>query len=189
MVVKRLGVIVALFWVSGACVLAAGFTIEQALSAPFPSDLTAAPSGGAVAWVFNDRGIRNIWIADPPGYRGRKVTAYAEDDGLEITDLSITPDGKRIVYVRGSGANRRGEVPNPTSRADGTEQAVFAVPTSGGEPRRLAVGRGVAVAPKGDQAAYVARVGDKDQVFLIGLEGEAKATQLFKARGDEGSLS
>ena len=92
-------------------VLAAGFTIEQVLSAPFPSDLTAAPSGGAVAWVFNDRGVRNIWIADPPDYRGRKVTAYAEDDGLEITDLSITPDGKRIVYVRGSGANRRGEVP------------------------------------------------------------------------------
>jgi dipeptidyl aminopeptidase/acylaminoacyl peptidase len=163
--------------------------IEQVLSAPFPTDLTPSPSGGAVAWVFNDRGLRNIWIAEPPDYKGRKLTAYAEDDGMEITDLSFTPDGKRIVYVRGSGANRRGEVPNPLSRAEGTDQAIFVVPTGGGEPRRLAVGRGPAIAPKGDGIAYVARVGDKDQVFLINLEGEAKAIQLFKARGDGGNLS
>jgi dipeptidyl aminopeptidase/acylaminoacyl peptidase len=174
---------------SAASPASAAFTLEQVLSAPFPTDLTAAPSGGAVAWVFNDRGMRNIWIAEPPDYKGRKLTAYSEDDGLEISDLSFTPDGKRIVYVRGSGANRRGEVPNPLSRADGTEQVIFVVPTGGGEPRRLAVGRGPAVAPKNEWVAYVARVGDKDQVFLINLEGEAKATQLFKARGDEVSLS
>ena len=27
------------------------FTIEQVMSAPFPDELTAAPVGGAVAWV------------------------------------------------------------------------------------------------------------------------------------------
>jgi hypothetical protein len=31
------------------------FTLEQVLSAPFPSDLAAAPTGGAVAWVFDAR--------------------------------------------------------------------------------------------------------------------------------------
>src|SRR5437899_579295 len=32
------------------------FTLEQVLSAPFPEELVPAPTGGAVAWVFNDRG-------------------------------------------------------------------------------------------------------------------------------------
>ena len=35
------------------------FTIEQVMSAPFPDELTAAPAGGAVAWVSNARGVRN----------------------------------------------------------------------------------------------------------------------------------
>ena len=40
--------------------------IESLLSAPFPSTLSAAPAGGALAWVQNDRGVRNIWIALAP---------------------------------------------------------------------------------------------------------------------------
>src|SRR5438309_1647192 len=56
------------------------FTLEQALSAPFPDDLVAAATGGAVAWVFNTNGARNIWVAAPPEYQGRPVTAYADDE-------------------------------------------------------------------------------------------------------------
>jgi dipeptidyl aminopeptidase/acylaminoacyl peptidase len=165
------------------------FTLEQVLSAPFPTDLTAAPSGGIVAWVFNDRGVRNIWTAGPPDYRGRKLTAYTEDDGEEISDLSFTPDAKALVYVRGSGANRRGEFPNPLSRPEGAEQAIFVVSLAGGAPRRLAAGRGVAVSPRGDRVAFVGRAGDKDQVFTVSLEGGEKPAELFKGRGDEGTLT
>ena len=32
------------------------FTLAQVLSAPFPSSLVAAPAGGRVAWVYDDRG-------------------------------------------------------------------------------------------------------------------------------------
>src|SRR5438105_15771741 len=39
------------------------FTLDQVMSAPFPEGLVAAPAGGSVAWVFNDRGARNIWVA------------------------------------------------------------------------------------------------------------------------------
>ena len=166
------------------------FTLEQVLSAPFPADLTAAHSGGVVAWVFNDRGVRNVWVAGPPEYRGRKLTAYTEDDGQEISDLSFAPDAKALVYVRGGGANRRGEIPNPLSRPEGAEQAVFVAPLAGGSPRRLAAGRGVAVSPRGDRVAYVARAGDKDQVFTVPLEGGSeKPAELFKGRGDEATLS
>src|SRR5881392_1129282 len=69
-----------------------GFTLDQVMSAPFPDELTAAPSGGAVAWVFNTRGARNIWVAAPPDYGGRAVTAYTDDDGQEVGDVRWTPD-------------------------------------------------------------------------------------------------
>ena len=41
------------------------FTIEQVLSAPFPTNLVAAPARNRVAWVFNAQGRRNIWVAGP----------------------------------------------------------------------------------------------------------------------------
>jgi acetyl esterase/lipase len=52
----------------------ASFSLEQVMSAPFPSALTAAPKGGAVAWVLNEHGARNVWVADAPTYSGRRLT-------------------------------------------------------------------------------------------------------------------
>ena len=51
------------------------FTIDQVLSAPFPGNLTAAPTGDAVAWVFNDKGVRNLWVAEAPEYKARPLVA------------------------------------------------------------------------------------------------------------------
>src|SRR5947208_2504403 len=79
------------------------FTIEQVMSAPFPDELTAAPTGGAVAWVFNSRGARNIWVAAPPDYAGRAVTAFAEDDGQEVGALRWSPDGSKLAFVSDRG--------------------------------------------------------------------------------------
>ncbi len=160
------------------------FTLDQVLSAPFPTDLTAAPGSGAVAWVFNDRGARNVWVAEPPDYRGRRLTDFMEDDGQEISDLAFTAKGTSIVFVRGGGASRRGEFPNPLSRAEGAEQAVMAVALSGGAPRKLAEGHSPAVSPGGDRVAYVL----KDQVWSVPSDGAEKPVPLFKARGEEGGL-
>src|SRR5436190_16357973 len=55
---------------------AATFTLEQVLSAPFPSDLVAAPGGGKVAWLLNERGARNVWMAAAPDFKGVRLTAY-----------------------------------------------------------------------------------------------------------------
>ncbi len=52
------------------------FTLQQVLSAPFPSSLTAAPQGGRVAWVDDAQGVRNVWVADPGPdgrYRSRPI--------------------------------------------------------------------------------------------------------------------
>jgi dipeptidyl aminopeptidase/acylaminoacyl peptidase len=160
------------------------FTLEQVMSAPFPSDLTAAHVGGAVAWVFDTRGARNVWIAEPPDYRGRAMTSYTGDDGQEITELAFMPDGKGVVYVRGGARNHDGENPNPTSDPAGSTQAVYSVPGGGGEPQRVGEGASPAVSPRGDRLAFV----QKDKVWWAPLDGSAKASQMFQARGNCGSL-
>ena len=87
----------------------AAFTLEQVLSAPFPSDLVAAPSGGAWPGSSTQKGARNVWVAAAPDYRGHAVTAYPDDDGQEISEVAFTPDGKSVAYVRGGPPNRASE--------------------------------------------------------------------------------
>src|SRR4051812_18446073 len=67
-----------------ACLLYAQ-SVDQYLSAPFPSDLTVAAS--KVAWVSNLRGVRNVMVAEPPQYKAHAVTSYTTDDGQELTQL------------------------------------------------------------------------------------------------------
>src|SRR5712691_12969167 len=76
-----------------------GFSLEQALSSPFPSDLTASKSGDKLAGVFDHLGKRNIWVAEAPAFKGRQLTRYDNDDGQEITELVFSPDGNWIAYV------------------------------------------------------------------------------------------
>ncbi|MGE5277817.1 MAG: prolyl oligopeptidase family serine peptidase [Acidobacteriota bacterium] len=160
------------------------FTLEQVMSAPFPTELTAATTGGAVAWVFNARGVRNVWVAEPPDYRGRAVTSYAQDDGQELSDLQFSGDGRTLVYVRGSEPNHAGEIPNPRSDPAGAAQAVYSVPAAGGQPRRLGDGASPAVSPRGDRVAFVW----KEKVWWAPLDGSEKAAEAFVARGVCGNL-
>ena len=89
-------------WTPGvATATAADFTLDQALSFPFVSELVSAPKADRIAWVRMVRGVRNIWVADGPTYLPRQVTAFTDDDGQELTQLTFSPDGTRLVFVRG----------------------------------------------------------------------------------------
>lgn len=162
------------------------FTIEQVLSAPFPTELVAAPGGGAVAWVQNAEGVRNIWIAEAPTYNGRQRTDYRLDDGQALSDLQFTPDGAAIVYVRGGGPNRAGETPNPTSKAAGAERAIWIVPVSGeSAPRRLVEGASPAISPQGDRLAFPRQ----SAIWAVTLTGAAaEPEQVAEVRGSPQSL-
>jgi dipeptidyl aminopeptidase/acylaminoacyl peptidase len=162
-------------------VSASPFTIEQVMSAPFPSQLVASPKGDRVSWAVNDRGARNVWVAEAPAWTGRAVTSFPDDDGLDLSDLAFAPDGRSLVFVRGEGRNGRGELANPLSLAGGGVQEVWIAPVSpsGAEPRRLADGHGPAVSPKDGRIAFVL----KDEAWWIGPEPGAKPEQPFHARG------
>ena len=118
------------------------FTVEQILSSPFPSGLVAAPSGGHVAWVFTDRGVRNVWIASPPEYRGRAVTTFSQDDGQEITQLVWSDDASRLAFTRGGPQNRASELPNPLSDPAGVERAVWVIELAQDTPQVVKLGDG-----------------------------------------------
>src|SRR6185437_13214849 len=68
-----------------------GFTLEQVLSYPFPLDLTAARHGDRIAWVIDQNGVRNVWVAKAPDFKPHQVTRFTQDDGQEITQLTISP--------------------------------------------------------------------------------------------------
>jgi Tol biopolymer transport system component len=168
----------------------AGFTIAQALSAPFTSHLRAAGSKSRLAWVANIDGRRNIWVAEPSpektGYVSRPITHYADDDGQELSAPEWAPDAESIVYVRGEGT--RGEshpVPNPAWFPKGAQQQIWIVGADSGEPTLLADGAAPAISPNGKTVAYIL----KGQLWTVSLQKSgAKPEQLVQTRGSAENL-
>lgn len=159
------------------------FTIEQVLSAPFPESLVAAPKGQRIAWTFNAEGKRNVWFAEGPGFKARQLTPYNQDDGQEITQLSFTADGRFVVYVRGGDPNGAGEIPNPTSGAEPTVQAVYAVECETGRIKALGAGSEPKVSPVGDQVLF----SPGGQIHVAAILATGKPQPLFIARGNNDS--
>jgi dipeptidyl aminopeptidase/acylaminoacyl peptidase len=159
------------------------FSLEQVLSAPFPSALTAAPKGGAVAWVLNEHGARNVWVADAPDYAGRRLTNYHDDDGQEIDQLAWTPDGRSLVFVRGGDFENQGADPNPASLPQGVDQSIWIAPLAG-PPRKITEGNSPAVSPSAGNVAFLR----KDQIWSVSLQEGAKPSQLIHAKGQASEL-
>src|SRR5437764_2300320 len=167
----------------------ATFTLEQVMSSPFPTDLTAASTGERIAWTSAFRGARNVWVADGPSFAAKQVTHHTEDDGMQIASVRLTPDGKTVLYARGSEQNREGEVADPTSNINQPHQQVFAVDIDqGGQPRLLGeMGCGsegcedIEISPDGQSAAWAAR----KQIWIAPIAGGAAAKSIGYIRGDD----
>ncbi len=163
---------------------AARFTLEQVMSAPFPSNLTVSHHSGKVAWVLDENGARNLWVAEAPDYKGRRLTKFTADDGQEIAEISWTPDGRSVIYVRGGDFEMGRDNPNPASFADAVEQAIWLAPVNGDAPRKLAEGNQPAISPKGDRIVFM----KAGQIWSMGLAPDSKPAQLIHAKGRAGSL-
>jgi len=166
---------------------AQSWTIQQAMSAPFNSELQASPKGARFLWIADQQGRRNIWIADAgkEPSAARKVTPYDADDGLEIGEVSWTPDGESIVYVRGGDFEHPTRpLPNPALLPGGVEQDIWIVAAAGGPPRKVAEGRAPSISPDGKMLAFLS----KEQIWTVALgDAGAKPAQMFHARGSIGA--
>jgi dipeptidyl aminopeptidase/acylaminoacyl peptidase len=173
-----------------ADVWAANFTLEQVMSSPFPSNLTAAAKSGRIAWVFNAKGASNVWVADAPDFAARQVTHFNDDDGQPLASLRITADGRTVVFARGSEASEAGRIADPTSSVSARKQKVWAVDVASGNARPLGdMGcaeegcEDIQISPDGQFAVWAA----KSQLWLAPVSGATPAQQLTELRGDNNS--
>ena len=130
-------------------------TIEQYLSPASPLEMTAARKADRIAWMTYDRGMRNVYTAVAPSFRPVRLTRFLDDDGRDLTDVSLSDDGSIAVFVRGSAPNRQGWIANPLHDPSGAEREIWAVRTSGGTPWRVAEGGAPALSPDGRYVLYV----------------------------------
>jgi dipeptidyl aminopeptidase/acylaminoacyl peptidase len=165
-------------------IFAQNFSLEQVRSYPFPSGLTASAKLPRIAWVFNERGVRNVYVADAPDFTPRKLTNYTADDGQELVDLKVSPDGKYVVFVRGGSEGNWSDVPPiPDSMPTGAKMQIISIPFAGGEAKVLAEANSPAISPKSDRVVF-----ERDgSIFTVPIDGSAQAKRLFSARGSNGS--
>lgn len=163
------------------------FTLEQVTGAPFSSELRAAPKGDRVVWVVNQRGHRNLYAAEiGAAAQAHALTHYDEDNGLDLGDITWTPDGLNVVYARGGDFEFPGKpLPNPALLTGGVTEEIFVVPVNGGEPRKLGEGRAPKVSPDGRTLVYLSG----GQVMTRAFAGEDKPAVLFHARGELDELT
>jgi len=171
------------------------FTLQQLLSSPFPTNLVGVQAAGdhpaRIAWIFDAKGERNVWVADAPNFGARQVTHYTGDDGMPLAALKLTPDGRTVVYARGTEANSAGETADPTSGVEKRTQQVWAADVDKGEhnsdePRLLGdMGcdeegcEDIQVSPNGEFALWSA----KKQIWIAPISGKDKAKALTFVRG------
>lgn len=166
------------------------FTLEQVMSFSFPTELITAERGNRVAWVFDIKGVRNVWVADGPDFNrtARQVTHYKDDDGQPIASLRLTPDGKTAVYALGSELNDAQESANPESWTKGATQQVFAIDVDvrNTSPRLLGdMGcpdegcEDIQISPDGKWAVWSA----KKKLWIASVDGKQQAKELATVRG------
>jgi hypothetical protein len=166
------------------------FTLEQIMSSPFPSGLVTATHATRVAWVFDAKGIRNVWVADGPDFvhTARQLTHYIADDGQPIASLRLTPDGKTALYALGSELNDAQESANPESSTKGAKQQVFALDVNAKNASPKLLGEmgcpdegceDIEISPDGKWAVWSA----KKKLWLASIDGKQQAKELASVRG------
>ena len=149
-------------------------TVADFLSSAEPLDLVAARTANRVAWMAYDKGLRNVYTAAAPGFKAVRLTNYLADDGIDLTNVVLSADGKIAAFVRGGAPNRSGWIANPNHNPNGGDRAIWAVRTSGGPSWRIAAGDRPELSPDGKWVLFV-----KDgQIYRGRVTGEGPKTAM-----------
>lgn len=168
------------------CIPGFAQSISDYLSAPFPTGLVASPDGNSIAWVFNDKGERNVFFAKAPDYESKKLTDYEGDNGVDLGPLVFSPDGKSLLFVRGNSRNPEGQPANPAQLQENTDKKIYHLDLESGKIRWFAPGTSPVFCPDGKNIAYL--IGGS--VYLKALSDTTDSVkQLFTARGSASMLS
>ncbi len=154
---------------------------------PFTTELTACAQGQKIAWAMNEQGKRNVYVAEAPDFKPRKITDYQKDDGQEITSLTISDDGKWVIFVRGGdhGANWDDALPvNPSFDLNPFKVQIASVPFAGGAVKYLSEGDEPIISPDNNSVTFI----KGGQAWSAPIDGSSPAKNLFTTRGTVSSL-
>ncbi|HEY9180889.1 MAG TPA: LpqB family beta-propeller domain-containing protein [Candidatus Baltobacteraceae bacterium] len=167
------------------------FSLSQALSYPFPNELSSSTNGKYIAYVLNEKGVHSVWFAQTPSFTPHILYSYGTDDGQEISDLTVSNDGKYVVYVRGGNHDANWpERPWPNPDLHDTKEPhmqVISIATSGGSPKVISDGDAPAISPDGTRVAFVHDPDSK--VWIAPLDASKDAQQYFFDRASDGDLT
>ncbi len=168
------------------------FSLESVKRYPFPTGLTSSAQGSRIAWAFDEQGKRNVYVAQGPDFIPRKLTSFTEDDGQEISSLSVSDDGNWVVFVRGGdhGSNWDDELPvNTTSGPVQPKVQIWSFPFAGGAGKAIAEGDAPVISPNSGRGTPARIAFTKaGQVWISPADGSSAAKALFNARGTNSSL-
>jgi dipeptidyl aminopeptidase/acylaminoacyl peptidase len=152
--------------------------LAKALALPHASGLTGARNARTFAWVENKAGVRNVWVGGP-GQTARQLTAFDQDDGVEVYDLALSDDGTSLAFVRGGDEEFPDEedLPNPGPAPVAPGQQVFVMSVVGGAPRPIGDGHSPVFAPGGSRVVFTR----EGEIRL--WEGGAEARRIAKVTG------
>ena len=164
--------------------------LEAFLGYPFVSELAGDPQGEVIAWSQMVNGVRNIWVAQGPDYAPRQITHSNADDGQELMNVSVSPDGHTVIWTHGGDHDANWPAahdlqPNPANSPIEPKVEIWAAPVDGSRPpMKIADGDVPTISARG-QLAFI-----KDhQVWTAPLDGQGKAERLLFDRGEDGELA
>jgi dipeptidyl aminopeptidase/acylaminoacyl peptidase len=158
----------------------AAFSIDQVMQAPFPSSLVAASGARAVAWVFDDRGSRNVWVADAAHQmKGHAVTTFTGDDGLNIGELAWSADTKLLAFTRGGSLEDDRPANTDSSYEGPTPREVWIVASAGGMARKLHAGHSAVFSPDSSRVVFL----DGGRIWSCATDGSGAPQTLLVDAG------
>ncbi len=166
------------------CLVNGQTSISNLLSTPFPNYLTGSADGNNIAWVFNDKGERNIFVAKAPDFKAKKLTRYTGDEGIDLGSLHLTRDGKKLVFVRGNILNSKGEPANPAQLQIPTDRVVWIADTASDSLRKVGAGASPRFSADGRQLIYI----NKGEVWHLFTDKNDEPARLFTVRSGVNSI-
>ena len=158
-------------------------TIDQFLMPGTPTEVVAAKKTERIAWTAYEHGLRNVYTAAAPAFVPVRLTNVTRDDGVELSDISVSDDGAIVVFVRGTQPNRDGWIANPTADPAGAKRTIWAARTAGGGAWKLGEGTTPVLSPDGLRVLFA-----KDgQIYSYRTSGGAGTPETAGQAGGAGT--